>query len=190
MQLIVFNKSWLLSGCFHHFVVSSFSLYVVAVAYTFDSSSVSFSFAILFVISFAILFVISFAISFSLSSRSHSGHWVVVIYTFYRYLFSNDRSISVFAFVVDQSSFLFSAFVAIVADLFISMFIIFVEYIVLFTFNQRICHFPCPKGQLLLGLTRSPLTLYFKIHTTFCLCPWIIWGRHYILLRVCIHTCN
>ena len=68
MQLIVFNKSWLPSGRFRHFVVLSFLHFcciVVAVAYTFDRSSVSFSFAILFVI------------SFSLSSRSRSGRWVV-----------------------------------------------------------------------------------------------------------------
>ena len=29
MQLIMFNKSWLLSGCFHHFSVSSFRHFVV-----------------------------------------------------------------------------------------------------------------------------------------------------------------
>jgi hypothetical protein len=57
-QVMIVVRSFSSFCCF---VVSSFSLYVVAVAYTFDRSSVSFSFAILFVI------------SFSLSSRSHSG---------------------------------------------------------------------------------------------------------------------
>ncbi len=184
-SLLLLLCSWSCSShdCCQVLVSFVIFLYLRCRRYTFDCSSVSFSFAILF----------------APSSRSRSGRFVVVLYTFYYWLLLQMIDQSLFLFLpsiclhLNQSSFSFLAVNAIdgfVAVLLINMFIIFVEYIVLYIFNRLTCQFSCPKGRLLHGLTRSPLTSYL-IHHILCM-PVIIWGRHFILLCVnsYIHACN